>query len=150
MDLRSMSVINVSISKIQKITVILCFYVDDIFIVNSDDKMVTSTKKLLNLKFDMKDMRLVDVILILCGIILNQSYYVDKILEKFNKDNSGVAKTPLDNSFHLSKNREKNISQVEYSRVIESLIYLMSCTKINIAYTVSRLNRYTSNPSVDH
>ena len=83
MDLRSMSVINVSISKIQKITVILCFYVDDIFIVNSDDKMVTSTKKLLNLKFDMKDMRLVDVILEIKitrtsdGIILNQSYYME-------------------------------------------------------------------------
>ena len=43
--------------------VILCLYVDDILIVGSDDKMVTSTKKLLNSKFGMKDMGLTDVIL---------------------------------------------------------------------------------------
>ena len=75
---------------------------------------------------------------------------MDKILEKFNKDDSGVARTPLDNSLHLSKNRGKSTSQVEYSRVIESLMYLMSCTRPDIAYTISRLSRYTSNPSADH
>ena len=59
----------------------------------------------------MKDMGLVGVILgikitkISYSLILNQSYYVDKILEKFNKDDSGVARTPSDNSLHLSKNR---------------------------------------------
>ena len=75
---------------------------------------------------------------------------MDKILEKFNKVNSGVVRTPLDNSFHLSKNRGKSISQVEYSRVIGSLMYLMSCTRPDIAYTVSTLSRYMSNPSADH
>ena len=29
-------------------------------------------------------------------------------------------------------------------------MYLMSCTRLDIAYTVSRLSRYTSNPNVDH
>ena len=77
--------------------VILCLYVDDILIVGSDDKMIKSTKNMLNSRFDMKDMRLVDVILgikitrISNSLILNQSHYVDKILEKFNKDDSGVA-----------------------------------------------------------
>ena len=68
---------------------------------------------------------------------------MDKILEKFNKDDSGVARTPLDNSLHLSKNRGKGISQVEYSRIIGSLMYLMSYTRPNTAYMVSRLSRYT-------
>ena len=97
--------------------VILCLYVDDILIVGSDDKMIKSTKNMLNSKFDMKDMGLADVILgskitrILDGLILSQSHYVDKILEKFNKDDSRVARTPLDNSLHLSKNRREGISQ---------------------------------------
>ena len=43
--------------------VIICLYVDDMFIVSSDGKMITSTKDMLNSIFDMKDMRLVDVIL---------------------------------------------------------------------------------------
>ena len=136
--------------------VILCLYVDDILIVGSNDKMVKSTKDMLNSKFDMKDMGLADVILgvkitrISDGLVLSQTHYVDKILEKFNKNDSGIARTPLDNSFHLSKNRGESISQVEYSRIIGSLMYLMSCTRPDIAYAVSKLSRFTSNPSADH
>ena len=43
--------------------VIACLYVDDILIVGSDDKMITSTKNMLNSRFDIKNLRLVDVIL---------------------------------------------------------------------------------------
>ena len=43
--------------------VILCLYVDDMFIIGSNDKMVKSTKDMLNSKFEMKDMGLDDVIL---------------------------------------------------------------------------------------
>ena len=39
---------------------------------------------------------------------------------------------------------------VEYSQIIGSLMYLMNCTRPDIAYTTSKLNRYTSNPSDDH
>ena len=75
---------------------------------------------------------------------------MDKILEKFNKDDFGVARTPLDNSLNLSKNRGDDIFQVEYSRVIGSLMDLMSCTRPDIAYAVSRLSKYMSNRSVGH
>ena len=136
--------------------VILCLYVDDMLIVGSNNQMVKSTKNMLNSKFDMKDMGLANVILGIKiirtedGFVLSQSHYVDKILEKFNKNDSGYARTPFDNNFHLSKNKGESISQVEYSRVIGSLMYLMSCTRPDIAYTVSKLSRYTSNPSADH
>ena len=136
--------------------VILCLYVDDMLIVGSNEYMINTTKKLLNFQFDMKDMRLADVILGIKilrtsdGLILSQSHYVDKILEKFNKDDSGVARTPIDTGLHLSKNKSESISQLEYSRVIGSLMYLMSCTRPDIAYAVSKLSRYTSNPGTDH
>ena len=42
--------------------VIVCLYVDDMLIVGSDDKMITSTKNMLHLRFDMKNLRLADVI----------------------------------------------------------------------------------------
>ena len=80
-------------------------------IVGSNDKMVKSTKDMLNLRFDMKDMGLANVILEIKvsrtpdGLVLSNSHYVDKILEKFNKDSSGVARTPIDMSQHLSKNK---------------------------------------------
>ena len=43
--------------------VILCLYVDDILIVSSNDEMIRIIKRLLNSKFDIKDMGLADVIL---------------------------------------------------------------------------------------
>ena len=84
------------------------------------------------------------------GLVLSQSHYVDNILEKFDKDNSRIAKTPVDVSLHLSKNKGESISQVEYSRVIGSLIYLTSCTRLDISYLVSKLSSYTSNPGAKH
>ena len=136
--------------------VIVCLYVDDMLIVGSNDKMIKSTKNMLNSKFDMKDMGMADVILGIKitrtsdGLILSQSHYVDNILGKFDKDNSGVVRTPIDLSLKLSKNKGESISQIEYSRIIGSLMYLMSCTRPDIAYAVSKLSRYTSNPGKEH
>ncbi|XP_035831899.1 secreted RxLR effector protein 161-like [Helianthus annuus] len=79
------------------------------------------------------------------GLVLSQPYYVDKILEKFNGNDSNVARTPLDTT--LAKNRSEPVNQLEYSRIIGSLMYLMSCTRPDLAYAVSKLSRYTSNPS---
>ena len=101
--------------------VILCLYVDDILIMGSNDKIINFTKKLLNSKFDMKDMGLADVILgikisrIQNGLILTQSYYIDKILEKFNKSDIRMVRTFVDLSLHLSKNTGESVSQLEYS-----------------------------------
>ena len=43
--------------------VIVCLYVDDMLIVGSDNKMITSIKNMLNSRLDMKDLGIVDVIL---------------------------------------------------------------------------------------
>ena len=136
--------------------VILCLYVDDMLIIGSDDKIIRSTKDMLKSRFDMKDMGLADVILGVkitrtqSGLILSQTHYVDKILEKFAKGDTSIARTPIDTSQHLRKNRGDSVNQVEYSRIIGSLMYLMSCTRPDLAYVVSRLRRYTSKPSFEH
>ena len=91
--------------------VIVCLYIDDMFIVDSDDKMITSTKNMLNSRFDIKDLGLADVILGIkikrtsYGLILSQSHYVNNILGKFDKDNSGIARTSVDVTLHFSKNK---------------------------------------------
>ena len=70
--------------------VIVCLYVDDMLIVGSDGKMITSTKNMLNSRFDMKDMGLADVIFgikikrTLDGLVLCQSHCVNNILGKFD------------------------------------------------------------------
>ena len=136
--------------------VLVFLYVDNILIICSYDKIITSTKNMLNFRFDMKDMGLADVMLgiklviTLYGLILSQSHYVDNILGKFDKDNSGIARTPVDVTLNLSKNKRESVSQVEYSRVIGSLMYLMSCIRLDITYLVSKLSSYTSTPRAKH
>ncbi|GJS87279.1 hypothetical protein Tco_0769915 [Tanacetum coccineum] len=51
---------------------------------------------------------------------------------------------------HLSKNRGVDVAQLEYSRIISMLIYLMTCIRLDLAYAVGRLSRYTSIPSDLH
>ena len=136
--------------------VIVCLYVDNMLIVDSDDKMITFTKNILNSRFGMKDLGLTNVIL---GIkiertsnelILSQSLYVDNFLGKIDKDNFVVASTRIDVTLHFSKNKVESVSQVEYSRIMGSLMYLMNCIRPAIDYAVNKLNRYTSNLGAKH
>ena len=46
-----------------KIYVIICLYVDDMLILDNNDYIIKSTKKILTNKFDMKNLGVADVIL---------------------------------------------------------------------------------------
>ena len=82
--------------------------------------------------------------------MLSQSHYVDKILKKYTKHDIVIPRTPIDGSLHLSKNNGDSIAQLEYSRISGSLMYIMSCTRLDIVYEISKLSCYTSNPGHDH
>ena len=136
--------------------VIICLYVDDMLIMGSNNEVIKTTKKMLNDKFNMKDLDVADVILGIKisktsdGLILSQSHYIEKMLKKFKQNDSSPTRTPVDVNLHLSKNNGKSISQQEYAQAIGSLMYVMNCTCPDIAYAVSKLSRYTSNPGPDH
>jgi hypothetical protein len=49
------------------------------------------------------------------GVVLLQSHYVEKILDKFSKDDNSIAITPIDIIVHLSKNKGKGIDQLKFS-----------------------------------
>ena len=42
------------------------------------------------------------------------------------------------------------MSQSKYAKIIGSVMFLMNCTRPDIAYAISRLSRYTHNPSHEH
>ncbi|GKC07978.1 hypothetical protein Tco_0999588 [Tanacetum coccineum] len=87
------------------------------------DKEVDLTKELLSSKFSIKDMGDADVI---------------------------IVSTPMDISEKLMPNNGQAISQLKYSRVINCLMYAMTCTRPDIAFVMGKLSRYTSNPSTQH
>jgi len=145
----------VYVKNIYKDHVIVCLYVDDILILNINDYMIKITKKILINKFNIKNLGVADVIieikffLISNRLLLSQYHYVEKILENFSKNNNNTIKTLIDISVYLSKNSGKRINQLKYSWIIGSLMYVMNHTRLDVAYSISKLSRFTSNPNID-
>ncbi|GJX24407.1 zinc finger, CCHC-type containing protein [Tanacetum coccineum] len=117
---------------------------------------VDKTKKFLSSRFSMKDMGEADVILGIKikrenkRIVITRSHYVEKILKKFNHEDYSLVSTLMDPVEKLKPNTGKPVDQLEYSRAIGCLMYVMTSTRPDIAYAVGRLSRFTSNPSRQH
>ncbi|KAL2244235.1 UNVERIFIED_CONTAM: Retrovirus-related Pol polyprotein from transposon TNT 1-94 [Sesamum indicum] len=137
--------------------IILCLYVDDILLIGSCLDIITETKSFFQNKFEMKDMGEANVILGMKltlstdGIVISQSHYVEKIIEKFGYQNSRIAKTPHDPSVALFKNESGvPVAQLRYFQIIGRLQYLVNGTRPDICFSVSKLARYTSCPDKIH
>jgi len=141
---------------IENTCIIVCHYVDNMLILGTYIEVIKFTIQMLSKNFDMKDLRVVDVILEIKiirtpdGINLSQYHYVDKIIERFKEHGIKKNTNPFLPHVHLRKNTRTATRQLVYFQIIESLMYLMNCTRLDIAYVVSKLSRYTSNPSDDY
>ena len=137
-------------------SVILCLYVDDILIFETNIDIINEVKSFLSKSFDMKDLGEADVILNIklikedSGITLSQSHYVEKVLSRFGFMDSKPSLTPYDPSVTLRKNKKIVRDQLRYSQIIGSLMYLASATRPDISFAVCKLSRYMSNPGNDH
>nr|GEV60566.1 hypothetical protein [Tanacetum cinerariifolium] len=113
---------------------------------------IGSTKSLLKKEFDMKDLGKAKKILGMeivkdrCRKILkvSQFWYISKILNNFRIDNEKSVKMPLGWNFKLSIKdcsvRDyvvERMSKVPYANAVGILMYLMVCTRPDIAYAVS-------------
>ncbi|GJW99999.1 zinc finger, CCHC-type containing protein [Tanacetum coccineum] len=102
------------------------------------DEEVDLTKEFLSSKFTMKDMGEADIILDIKikhesnGMAISQSRYIEKVLKKFNYFDCTPMSTLMDTSEKSMPNNGQAVSQLEYSRVIGSLLlYKISNTKDN-------------------
>ncbi|RVW39391.1 hypothetical protein VitviT2T_024278 [Vitis vinifera] len=135
---------------------VLCLYVDDMLILSDDMRGIIETKKFLSSTFKMKDLGEVDTILGIKvkrnsgGYALNQTHYIEKVVSKFSHLKIKDANTPFDSSIKLEKNDGRSVAQLEYASAIGSLMYVAQCTRADISFVVSKLSRFTSNPSVEH
>ena len=84
---------------------------------------------------------------------LSQSEYVKKILSRFNMNEAKPVSTPLGSYFKLSKEQSSktekerdHMSKVPYALAISSLMYVMVCTRPNIAHVVGVMSRLMSRP----
>ncbi|GJW42969.1 hypothetical protein Tco_0071768 [Tanacetum coccineum] len=84
------------------------------------------------------------------GLTITQSHYIEKILKKFNCEGYGPVSTPMEAGIKLVPHMGKPVNQLEYSRAIGCLMYVMTSTRPDITYAVRKLSRFTSNPSNHH
>ena len=83
--------------------------------------------------------------------------YIEKLLHRFNMQNAKTVTTPLTAPFRLSsalcpQSDEKvaYMSRVTYSSVVGSLMYVMMCSRPNLAYAISAVSRYMEKPGKEH
>ena len=81
---------------------------------------------------------------------LYQSHYVEKVLDKSKHLKFKEVNTLFDPSLKLEKNSGRVVAQLDYASAIGCLMYLMQCTKPDVAFVVSKLSRFTSNPSAEY
>ena len=143
----------------------LLLYVDDILIASKSMQEIQHLKLQLKKEFEMKDMGAASRILgmdiirdrgkrLLC---LNQSSYIKKVLETFDMSNSKTVLTPLAQHFKLSANQmpktdyeRDQMASVPYASAVGSIMYVMVCTRPDIAYALSMVSRFMGNPGKEH
>jgi hypothetical protein len=140
-------------------------YVDDILQIGNDVNLLKSVKEYLNNKFSMKDMGEASYIL---GIkiyrdrprfllALSQSTYLEKILKRFNMDQSKKGFLPVIRGTKCSVTQSPatdeeraKMDNIPYASAIGSIMYAMLCTRPDVALAVSLTNRFRSKPGMEH
>jgi hypothetical protein len=135
----------------------LVFYVDDILLIGNDVKMLNSVKEYLNNNFTMKDMGEAAYVL---GIkiyrdrsrhllALSQSTYLDKVLKRFNMENSKKGNLPIVKGLSLSmtqglatEKEKSEMSDIPYAPAIDSIMFVVQSTRPDVALDLSLTSRY--------
>eukprot|EP00253_Pinus_taeda_P018366 PITA_18366 len=142
----------------------LVLYVDDMLLFGNDKEIIQVLKTQLSSKFDMKYLGAANYIL---GEIkrdrakrklwLNQRKYVETILQRFNMQDSKLVKVSIPVGVRLSaeqcpktQEEEEDMSHVPYASAVGSLMYVMVCTRADIAHAVGVLSRFMSKPRKEH
>ena len=86
-------------------------------------------------------------------ICLSQEKYIEKVLSEFGMLDSNPVTTPMEAGLRLTPETEKQAPEARihlYQSAIGSLMYVMIETRPDIAFVVSTLSIYASNPSNEH
>ncbi|CAH9067875.1 unnamed protein product [Cuscuta epithymum] len=147
------------------VPVFLLLYVDDMLIISPSLNAIKDVQKCLCANFAMKDLgdakRILGINIVRDRskrtLTLNQISYIEKVLSKFNMLSASPVNVPMASHFVLSKDQSpktapeiEKMKSVPYSSAIGSVMYLMVSTRPDIAYAVSCLSRYMSNPGLPH
>ena len=138
---------------------------DDILLIGNDVGMLSSVKVWLSKNFSMKDLGEETYVL---GIHiyrdrsrrllgLSQSMYIDTIVKRFKMENSKRGFIPMRHGVQISKEHSPKtpedralMEKISYASAIGSIMYVMLCTRPNVAFALSVTSRFQANPGESH
>ena len=137
----------------RKITIILLVYVDDILIACEIQTLIDETIKLLSNNFNTKILgfptRFLGIDISIDAnknISLNQTLYLDSVLQQFKMHESKPVTTPMLKNNELSPLQKVTPPQFAYRSAIGCLMYLANNTRPDIMFAVHFLARFQNNP----
>jgi hypothetical protein len=147
-----------------KTVIIIALYVDDLLIASNNPTDLTQFKRDLAAEFKMEDLGEANFILgvkiernrTTRSITIGQSAYVTALLERHGMTDCKAVFTPMDpSSIHqLVKAPEGHTASLaearEYQSIIGGVMFAMLCTRPDIAFAVTTLSQFASNPLPAH
>lgn len=136
---------------------IIIVWVDDLILASNSEIFLKNVKSHLNKSFKMKDLGEISWFL---GIEFNrteqsismcQAQHIERILNKFKMQDCKPKYTPSD--MNLNKYCDEKAEPVDeraYREIVGSLIYIMTATRPDLCYIVTKLSQYMSKPTKNH
>ena len=83
--------------------------------------------------------------------------YIDTVLKRFSMENFKKGYLPIGHGISLSKKdcpttpeERERMSRVPYASAVGSIMYAMTCTRPDVAYSLGVVSRYQSDPGENH
>ena len=134
---------------------IVIIWVDDIIIASTNDPILMSVKKSLSQRFKMKDLGPISWFLGVefirrdNTIMMTQQKYIEGLLYRFQMQDCKPRSTPCD--VGKANILDSELADVRlYREMVGSLIYVMTATRPDLCYVVTRLSQHMVCPTVEH
>jgi hypothetical protein len=141
-------------------TLIVALYVDDLLIMAKTEDEITSIKRKLTDRFNMKDLGIAKYLLGIRidykadgSIVIDQKHYIEEMLREFDLEDIGRSTfIPAAGYTSLTPREPTDIptDNREYQRLIGKLNWLVRATRADIAFATQRLSQYSINPTKRH
>ena len=135
-------------------------YVDDIVIACKSDERLEQIKQDICQTFDVKDLGKLHHFLGMKivqndatgDVWMGQPAYIERVLKKYGMQNAKSVSTPVDLGTKLAKfaDGDQIFDHSVYQSAVGSLLYLSTGTRPDIAFAVSNVAKFSSNPGTKH
>ena len=144
----------------KNILMLIAIYVDDTVLASNDTNTLNNEKRKLSERFEMDDRGEIHHLLGMRIqrdrksriLTIDQSLYLEKVLDKFGFLNSNPVSTPLETGrkFKMVEENEKVFVIQLYQSAIGSLIYATICTRPDLCASVGALSQHMAKPGLEH